>query len=97
MCRWTTLEVCWISGEWIECWLRVQTDEIILKECKMIGLIKGVYEGDCMGSCLVGRPQKRNLVNEFLKKKKGLNVGRARRMVYNGNEWQAFVKGKEWK
>ena len=29
-------------------------------------------------------------------KKKGLNVGQARRMVYDRNERQEFVKGNAW-
>ena len=50
-----------------------------------------------MGSHLVGRPHKRwiNSVNDCLKKR-SLNVGQARRMGYDKNEWLKFVKGKAW-
>ena len=57
---------------------------------------KKVYVVECMGSRLVGRPWKRwiDSVNYRLEKK-GLNIGQARRMVYDrkmaevweGNAW----------
>ena len=50
---------------------------------------------ECVGSRLVGRPRKRwiDSVNDCLKKR-GLNVGQARRVVYERNEWREFVKGE---
>ena len=51
-------------------------------------IAKPVYVGVCVGSRLIGRPQKRwiDSMNDCLKKR-GLNVGQARRMVFNRNEW----------
>ena len=50
-------------------------------------IAKRVYVEECMGSYIVGRPRKRCIdsVNECLKKR-GLNVGQARRMVHDRNE-----------
>ena len=49
---------------------------------------KSVYVGGCGGSRSVGRPRKRWIdpVHECLKKR-GVNVGQVRRMVYDRNEW----------
>ena len=57
-------------------------------------LANKVYVGDCVGSRLLSRSLKRWIdpVNDCLKKS-GLNVGRARNMVYERNEWQKFVRG----
>ena len=65
---------------------------VILKEWGIIVLLKW-YMCKCEGSCLVGRLWKRwiDLVNNCLKKR-GLNVGQARRMVYDKNEWWGFVR-----
>ena len=56
-----------------------------------------VYVGECVGSHLVGRQQKRwiDSVNDCLKKR-GLNVQQARRMVYDRNEWREFLRGNAW-
>ena len=69
-------------------------DLTILKEWKMIRLLKGCNVGKCMVSYLLGRPQKRwiDSVNDWLKKR-GLNVEQARRMVYDRNEWHGLVRG----
>ena len=50
-------------------------------------IAKTVHVGECMGSRLVGQPQKRciDFVNDCLKKS-GLNVGQARRIMYGRNE-----------
>ena len=56
-----------------------------------------MYVGGCVGSPLVGRPRKRwidSVIECF--KKRGLNVGQARRMVYDGNKWREFVRGNAW-
>ena len=47
-----------------------------------------------MSSRLVGPPWKRwiDSVDDYLKKR-GWNVGQARRMVYDINEWLKFVGG----
>ena len=36
-----------------------------------------------------------NFANDCLKKR-GLNVWQARRMVYDRNEWEEFVRGNDW-
>ena len=56
---------------------------------------KRVYVGECVGSHLVDQPQKRLIdsVNEYLKKR-CLNVGQPRRMVYDRNEWFGVCKGE---
>ena len=39
-------------------------------------------------------PEEVNQFHEGVKKKRvGLNVGQARRIVYDRNEWQGFVRG----
>ena len=53
-------------------------------------IAKRVYMGECVGNCLVSCPQKKwiDKVNDCLKKKKrGLNVREARRMVHDRSEW----------
>ena len=57
-------------------------------------ITKRAYVEECVGSHLVGRPRKRwnDSMNDCLKKR-GLNVGQARRMMYYRNEWQKFVRG----
>ena len=37
-------------------------------------------------------------MKNYLKKKKerGINVREVRRMVYDGSEWQRFVRGNAW-
>ena len=49
---------------------------------------KRVYVGGCVGIHLVSLPKKRwvDSVNDC-SKKRGLNVGQARRKVYDRNEW----------
>ena len=51
-------------------------------------IAKRMYVGD------VGRPRKKwiDSVNHCLKKR-GLNVGKAKKMVYDRNEWREFVRG----
>ena len=47
-----------------------------------------------MGSHLLSRPGKRLI--DFVKEcliKRSLNVGQARRRVYDRNEWREFVRG----
>ena len=53
--------------------------------------------GKFLGSSLVDRPRKRwiDSANNCLRKS-GLNVGQARRMVYDRNEWWESVKGNAW-
>ena len=64
----------------------------ILKERGIIVLPKGCM-GECVSNRLVGGPQRWiDSVNDCLKKR-GLNVGQARRMVYDRNELREFVKG----
>ena len=60
-------------------------------------ITKRVYVGECKGSWLVGCLWKRSIdsVNDCLKKR-GLNVGQARRMVYDMNEWREVVRGDTW-
>ena len=60
-------------------------------------IAKRVYVGECVGSRLVGGPGKRYIdsVNDCLKKR-GLNVGQARRMVLDRSEWRGFVRGNVW-
>ena len=50
-------------------------------------IVEKVYVGECVGIRLVGRPQKRwiDSRNKCLKKK-GLNVGQARKIVYDRND-----------
>ena len=59
----------------------------------MICLLKWCKGGECMSSRLVGRPRKSwiNSVNDCLKKI-GLNLGQARRMVYDRNVWWEFLR-----
>ena len=63
----------------------------VFKEWRMIGLLE-----ECVGSRL-GQPQKRwiDSMNNCLKKR-WLNVGQARRMVYDRNEWWEFVMRNSW-
>ena len=58
---------------------------------------KRVYAGECVGSCLIGRPRKRwiDSMNDCLNKK-ALNVGQAGKMMYERNEWQEFVRVSAW-
>ena len=49
-----------------------------------------------MSSRLVGRQRLIDSVNN-LGKKAGLNVGQARRIVYNRNEWRGFVWENDWR
>ena len=60
-------------------------------------IAKKVYVGERVGRHLVGRLRKRwiDSVNDCLKKR-GLNIGQTRRMVYYRNEWQEFVRGNAW-
>ena len=60
-------------------------------------IAKRVHVGESQGRRLVGRLQKRwiDSLNDCLKKR-GLNVGQARRMVYDRNEWWEFVRGNAW-
>ena len=56
-----------------------------------------VYVGECVGSGLESRPRKRCIGSgSDCLKKRGLNVGQTRRMVYDRSEWQAFVRGNTW-
>ena len=50
-------------------------------------IVKRIYVGVCVDSCLVGQPWKRwiDFVNDCLKKR-GSYLGQARRMVYDRNE-----------
>ena len=50
-------------------------------------IAKSVYVGESVGCCLVGRPRKSwiNSENDCLKKR-GLNVGQARGILYDRNE-----------
>ena len=66
-------------------------------EWRMAGLLRGSTHEECAGSHSVGRPQKRwiDSVNDGLKKR-GLNVRQTKRMIYDKNEWQKFVKGDVW-
>ena len=60
-------------------------------------IAKRVYVGECAGSRSVGRPRKRwiDIVKECLRKR-GLDVGEARRMVQNRSEWRGFVRRNAW-
>ena len=51
-------------------------------------IAKRIYVGECGGVRLAGRPRKRwnDYVNECLKKR-DLNVGQARRIVFDMYEW----------
>ena len=57
-------------------------------------IARRVYERECAGSRLLGRPRKRwiDSVNDCLKKR-GLNIRQAKNMVYDRNEWRGFVRG----
>ena len=57
-------------------------------------IAKRAYARECVGSCLVGRPQNKWIysVSDCLKES-DLNVGQARRMVYDRNQWRVFVTG----
>ena len=60
-------------------------------------IAKKLYMGECVASRLVGQPRKRWI--DSLKgclKKIGMNVGQARRMGYDKNEWREFVRGNAW-
>ena len=54
-------------------------------------ITKRVYVGECAGSRSMGRPRKRwiNTVKGCLRKR-GLDVGQARRMVQDRSEWRGF-------
>ena len=54
-------------------------------------ITKRVYVGECAGSRSMGRPRKRwiNTVKDCLRKR-GLDVGQARRMVQDRSEWRGF-------
>ena len=57
-------------------------------------IAKGLHAGECAGSYSVLRPWKRWIdTTKDCLKKKGLDVGQARRMVYGRNEWLWFVRG----
>ena len=60
-------------------------------------IAKRVYVGECVGNRLVDRPRKRwiDSVNKCLQRR-SLNVGQARGMVYDMNEWQEFVWWNAW-
>ena len=60
-------------------------------------IAKRVYEGECAGSCSVGRPRKRwiETVKNCLKNR-GSDIRQARRMVQGRSEWRGFVKGNAW-
>ena len=60
-----------------------------MKKMEKDRIPKRVYAG----SRSVGRPRKRwiDIVKECLKKK-GLDIRQAKRMVYDRNEWQGFVR-----
>ena len=67
----------------------------ILKEWRLIGLLKGYfYVGRCPGSDSVGRQRKTwiDTVKECLKKR-FLDVGQARRIEHDRNEWRGFIRG----
>ena len=58
---------------------------------------KRMYIGECVGSRSIGRLRKRwiDFVCDCLKKR-DLNVGQTRRMVYDRNEWRELVRGNAW-
>ena len=58
-------------------------------------IAKRVHVGECAGSRLVVSPRKRwiDTVKDCLKKKKGLDVRQAWRMVYDWSDWRGFVRG----
>ena len=60
-------------------------------------IVKGVYVGECAGSCSVDRLQKRwiDTMKDCLRKR-GLGVRHARRIVQDRSEWWGFVRGNEW-
>ena len=53
-----------------------------------------VYVGECVGSHLVGRIQKRLIAS--VNKEKRFECWQARSMVYDRNEWREFVRGNSW-
>ena len=67
----------------------------ILKEGGNNLIVKRVYVGECVGSGLLSQSRKSwsDSVNNYLEKKKSLNVGQAKMMVYDRNEWWEFVSG----
>ena len=80
---------------WMKGLTKVFSDGLaILKEW---GIVKMVYVGERVGSHLVGRRWKKwsDSVNDWLKKR-GLNFGQARGVVYDGNEWRGFVMENSW-
>ena len=59
-------------------------------------IAKRVYVGKCAGSRSVGRPRKRWNDTVECSRKRGLDVGQARRMVQDKIEWRGFVRGNAW-
>ena len=59
-------------------------------------IAKRVYVGECTGSHLVGRLQKRwiDTVKECLRR--GLDVRQAGRMVHDRSVWQKLMRGNAW-
>ena len=57
-------------------------------------IAKRIYVGVCARSHSVGRPRKRwiDIMKECLKKR-GLDVGQARRVVLDRSEWRGFMRG----
>ena len=84
-----------VVNAWIRevCRVMPNVDEKILgwfgysERMKNDRIAKRVYVGNCVGNCLVGQLKKRwiDSVKDFLKKR-GLNVGQARRKVHDRNE-----------
>ena len=60
-------------------------------------IAKRVYVGECAGSHLLGRLQKRGIdtVKDCLKKR-GLDVRQAKRIVHDSSVWCGFVWGNAW-
>ena len=56
-----------------------------------------VYVGECVGSRSVVWLWKRwiDTIKKFLKKR-GLDIGQARRMVHDRSEWRGFVRWNVW-
>ena len=95
-CSWKNIcrnnsRVCRVTGmlRWFSHVERMESDKIAMR----------VYIGESAGSHSVGRLQKRwiDTVKEFKeKRKRGLVVRQARRMMQDRSEWQGFVKGNAW-
>ena len=67
------------------------------RSCSPMGNDRIARKGECVGSSLVGRRLKRGIdpVNDCLKKR-GVNAGQVRRVVYDRNEWRGFVWRNTW-